>query len=139
MQVGVRCQVFPTEDKNRILSALANFFPEKNTEYRFENSIVLMNTGKRESLDIIRNAIHSSRIIDAVRSSVLRNLIGLETRILADKQAAFSGRFRLVDDREEEPPLGSVEISISFANDEELEAFLRWFVPPTKNGRIVLD
>lgn len=139
MFVGVRCQVFPTEDKNRILSALANFFSEKNIEYQSDDHAFLMNTDKKESLDLIRNAIHSSRIIDAVRSSILRNLIGLQTRVLIDKQAAYFGKFRLVDDREEEPPLGSVEISISFVDDDELEAFLNWFVPPTKNGRIVLD
>lgn len=139
MHVGVRCQVFPTEDKDRILSALANFFPEESIEYQCEDCVALMHNDKRESLELIRNAIHSSRIIDAVRSSVLRNMIGLETRVLIDKQAAYSGKLRLVDDREEEPPLGSVEISISFADDEEFDTFLRWFVPPTKNGRIVLD
>lgn len=139
MHVGVRSQVFPTEDENRILSALTNFFPGKDTKYRFENCVVSMNTDRKESLELVRNAIHSSRIIDTVRSSILRNLIGLETRILVDKQAAYYGKLRLVDDREEEPPLGSIWISISFADDEELEAFLKWFVPPTKNGRIVLD
>ena len=139
MYVKVRCQVFPTEDKDKILSALYNFFPENEVEYQSEDHAAIAISDKRNFLDLVRNAIHSSRIIDAVRSSVLRNMIGLETRVLIDKQAAYFGKFRLVDDREEEPPLGSVEILIGFADDEELETFLRWFVPPTKNGRIVSD
>jgi predicted RNA binding protein with dsRBD fold (UPF0201 family) len=139
MRIDVRCPVFHTEDEDRILLALNNFFVSSDLKYHPKERVVKTTAVNRNALDFIRNAIHSSRIIDAVRSSLLRNMIGLETRMLIDKQAAYSGKFRLVDDREEEPPLGAIEIYMSFADEKEFETFLNWFVPPTKEGRVIIN
>jgi predicted RNA binding protein with dsRBD fold (UPF0201 family) len=67
----------------------------------------------------------------------LANWDGEKTRMCFDKQAAYHGKLRLVDDRQEEPPLGLVEIMIRFSSEEEFEAFLVWFAPPTKDGHVI--
>lgn len=137
MILGVSCPVFPTEEEERVISAVNGFFEKAEVIYRENEHVVFAEATERGVLESIRIVVHSMRIIDAVRAAILRNLIGLETRILIDKQAAYYRKFRLLDDREEEPPLGAIEIRICFEHQNEFDEFLKWFAPPTRNGKIV--
>jgi predicted RNA binding protein with dsRBD fold (UPF0201 family) len=91
----------------------------------------------RSDLEWLRNRIHELRIIDTVRTRLLANWNGWKTRIFIDKQAAYHGKIKFLDDREELPPLGCIELQLEFNDESEFEAFLRYFTPPTKEGRIV--
>lgn len=137
MIISVFSPVLPTEDRNKVVSAVTHFFEPAEAVYHQGMQQVTVKAGGEQALEMIRNIVHSMRIIDAVRAAVLRNLIGLETRILIDKQAAYYGKFRLLDDREEEPSLGAIEIRMQFEHETEFENFLKWFVPPTKDGKIL--
>jgi predicted RNA binding protein with dsRBD fold (UPF0201 family) len=54
-----------------------------------------------------------------------------------DKQAAYTGKIRLIDNNHEDPPLGSIEIKFEFSSGSQFEEFLDWFSPRTKNGRVI--
>ena len=97
-------------------------------EFRMESS-------DKNILDSLRNSIHKIRIIDASRSRLLYNWDGKQTRICFDKQAAFTGKLKLIDDSEESPSLGFIEVQLDFEASQRFEEFLDWFTPSTKEKR----
>ncbi|MFW9943381.1 MAG: RNA-binding domain-containing protein [Candidatus Sifarchaeia archaeon] len=137
MQIVATTIIYPTEDEKRVEAALGNLFLLGSLPLETEGRQIRISSMKRNSLDYVRSRIHSLRIIDAIRSRLLANWDGVKTIMCFDKQAAYHGKLRLVDDRQEEPPLGLVEIMIRFESEEEFEAFLAWFAPPTKDGHII--
>ena len=139
MKIQITCPIFPTEDEKIIEVALSNLFHHIGTKhYHLEqcNSISL-NLAERTELSILRQYIHELRIIDAVRRRLETNLNGTVTSFHLDKQAASLGKVRLLDDTNDSPPLGSIEIVIDYMNETEMESFMTWFVPLTKDGRII--
>ncbi|MFW9886733.1 MAG: RNA-binding domain-containing protein [Candidatus Thorarchaeota archaeon] len=137
MDVIARCPVHPTEDAARVCSALTNFFVSDSSCKETENGCMMLMSNKRSSLDIMRQYIHVLRIIDAVRKRILSNWDGTKTSVFFDKQTAYYGKMRLVDETEEEPPLGCIELEIMFEDEAAFDEFLAWFVPPTEDGRVV--
>lgn len=139
MHGSIRCPVYPTEDQERVEKAVNNVFI--NEELSFEiydnTSEFRLSFEGRNCLEWLRNRIHELRIIDAVRSRLLHNWDGSGTRLNLDKQVAYHGRIKILDDREDPPPLGFIEVNLEFNNEDEFKAFLRYFTPPTKDGRIL--
>ena len=137
MHIVASTIIHPTEDAERVGVALGNLFLPTSLPAETEGHQIRITSTNRDSLDYVRSKIHSLRIIDAVRSRLLSNWDGEETTLCFDKQAAYHGKLRLVDDRQEEPPLGPLELTLGFLSEVEFEAFLAWFAPPTKDGRII--
>ncbi len=139
MEIEIGCSVYPTEDMGLVLQALRTLVPGTNPIEQSgvgKSGLFCRLQGSR-SLEWIRNRIYDLRIIDAVRSRLIANWDGHETRVLFDKQAALSGRLRLVDDFEETPPLGAIDIVIRPVSEAELEDLMAWLVPRTEDGRVV--
>ncbi|MHA2377990.1 MAG: RNA-binding domain-containing protein [Candidatus Thorarchaeota archaeon] len=139
MHIAAKASVHPTEDEKRVEAALGTLFVHDSLSTKTEDRQVTIYSTKRSSLDFVRTKIHTLRIIDAVRSRLLSNWDGEETTVCFDKQAAYHGKLRLVDERQEEPPLGLIEITISLESEEEFEALVAWLAPPTKNGHVIND
>jgi predicted RNA binding protein with dsRBD fold (UPF0201 family) len=139
MDAIVRCPVNPTEDLDRVCSALANLFVSDKSCKETDSGYMLLMSNKRSSLDIIQQYIHALRIIDAVRKRILSNWDGTKTSVFFDKQAAYYGKLRLVDETEEEPPLGCIELEITFEDETQFDEFLAWFAPPTEDGRVLTN
>jgi predicted RNA binding protein with dsRBD fold (UPF0201 family) len=70
---------------------------------------------------------------------VQSNWDGTKTSVFFDKQAAYHGKLRLIDETEEEPPLGCIELEIMLEDEADFNEFIAWFVPPTKDGRVVIS
>ncbi|MHA1909226.1 MAG: RNA-binding domain-containing protein [Candidatus Thorarchaeota archaeon] len=140
MQITVRCPIFPTEGFDHVKKAVSNLFANDLVERKEQDGALelFLVSSKRDTLEELRLLIHDLRIIDAVRSRINSNWSGFETLIRFDKQAAYVEKLRLVDDSEENPPLGCIEVSIEFDTEEEFEQFVLWFTPPTKDGRVVM-
>jgi predicted RNA binding protein with dsRBD fold (UPF0201 family) len=135
----VRCQVNPTEGSELVDQALLNLFPDSSVikrelETGMELSILL---NEYQQMENLRQMIHDIRIIDAVRLRLQRNWNGMNTVIHLDKQVAYHHKTRLIDDSEEKPPLGTIEIQLDFDDENKFEYFLRWFTPPTQNGKVI--
>ena len=139
MDILVRCPVHPTEDALKVKRALENIIGLQTftSENHGEIGEIVLNDSKQESLNLVRQMVHELRIINAARKRLLSNWNGTSTQIHFDKQAAFVGKLRIIDDSINLPPLGTIEIGLIFQNETQFEEFLQWFSPPTKKGRII--
>lgn len=139
MDILVSCPIYPTEDILKVKRALENIMGPQNitTKKIGELSELVFTSPNRESLNLVRQAIHESRIIDVARKRLQSNWNGTSTKIYFDKQAAFIGKLRIIDDSTELPSLSAIEISVIFKDENQFDEFLFWFTPPTKNGRVL--
>jgi len=140
MEVTVCCPVFPTEDKQLVETALANLFLIQESEEQETDTYIELKAlwNDPSSLSSIRQRIHELRIIDVVRKRLVSNWDDLNTmtHICFEKQAASLDKLRVVDDTQEAPPLGFIEIAIRFQSTSEYETFLYWFTPRTSRGQM---
>ena len=136
----IRCPVYPTEDYERLVTALSNLFPDMRCDRKEigTREELILYFEDRASLGYLKQMIHDARILDAVRSRLEKNWNGMNTIIRLDKQVAFYGKVRLIDDSEEDPPLGYIELQIDIDN-ENFDDFINWMTPPTKDGRVISD
>ena len=139
MDILVRCPVHPTEDALKVKRALENIIGLQTfiSENHGEVAEIVLTDSKQESLNLVRQMVHELRIINAARKRLLSNWNGISTQIHFDKQAAFIGKLRIIDDSIDLPPLGTIEIGLIFQNETQFEEFLQWFSPPTRKGRII--
>ncbi|MHA1771144.1 MAG: RNA-binding domain-containing protein [Candidatus Thorarchaeota archaeon] len=137
MQLEIKSVVFPTEDKSRVQAAMTKLFPTLSFDQG--DSLITSFTDDLHDLDWLRFRIFEQRIIDAVKSHLIGNSVGYTTLMMLDKQAAFVGRVRLIDETDETPPLGLIELRFTFTNETDFQQFLSWFTPLTKDGHIVFQ
>jgi predicted RNA binding protein with dsRBD fold (UPF0201 family) len=140
MEITVKSQVHPTEDAGKVREAIENLLGKGTFDIEdHENfSEIVVPVITQEGLNFIRRLIQEKRIIDAVRVRLLGNFNDLEltTGLDFDKQAAFIGKIRLIDNTVESPPLGAVEIRMTFKDLPQFREFLDWFSPRTKDGKV---
>jgi len=140
MKSTIRCIVHPTEEIQRIEKAIENILgPITLSATKFNEFIEIYSssiTGKA-NFALLRQLVHDKRILAAVRVRLLKNLDEFTTFMYFDKQAAYTGKLRLIDNSQENPPLGSIEIRFEFESESQFEEFLDWFSPRTKDGRII--
>ncbi|MBY8996855.1 MAG: hypothetical protein KGD60_03925 [Candidatus Thorarchaeota archaeon] len=139
MEVLIICPVNPTEDIKKIGTALENLLGRSDFTTTDNNDMLEISKSyaNRDAVNLVRQTIHETRIIDAARKRLRLNWNGISTKIHFDKQAAFARKLRIIDDNLELPPLGSIEIVLSFDSEQEFEEFVNWFTPPTKDGKII--
>jgi predicted RNA binding protein with dsRBD fold (UPF0201 family) len=139
MKATIRCIVHPTEDIQKVETAIENILGSiVISRTRFEEFTEIYSPEiNRASLTILKQLVHDKRIIDAARVRLLRNFDEFETFMFFDKQAAYVGKVRLLDNADENPPLGYIEIRFEFVSESQFDEFLDWFSPRTKDGRIV--
>ncbi len=119
-----------TEREDRVKKALNNLFPTVN--FRREGEII-KGRGKRKDIEFLKSLIWAKRILDTCRNFLTSHQIGDKTEILFNKQAAFAGKVSLVDS-DEESPMGAIHVETK----GNLEEFIDWFSPPTKDGKPIL-
>jgi len=139
MKSTIRCIIHPTEDPERIERAIENILGSVSFSIsKFDEfTEIYYPDATNANLTILRQLIHDKRILDAVRVRLRKNYDELTTQIHFDKQAAFTGKIRLIDNTQENPPLGTIKITFEFTSQSEFEEFLDWFSPRTKDGRII--
>ncbi|KXH76360.1 MAG: hypothetical protein AM326_07160 [Candidatus Thorarchaeota archaeon SMTZ-45] len=139
MEVLIICPVNPTEDANKVTKGLENLLGRSDLTIMDSDHIqeISLSSKNQDILNLVRQTIHETRIIDAARKRLRLNWNGTSTKIYFDKQAAFARKTRIIDDDQELPPLGSIEIIISFDSESEFDDFINWFTPLTKNGKII--
>ena len=141
MNITVRCLVHPTEDVERVKTSIETHLGKillKVVEHNKTIELTASNAN-REILSMVRQSIHEKRILAAVRTRLLKNYNDLDftTSIYLDKQAAYVGKLRVIDNDVETPPLGSIEIHIVFETTPQFDEFLDWFSPRTKDGKVI--
>ncbi|RDE13054.1 MAG: hypothetical protein C4K47_06680 [Candidatus Thorarchaeota archaeon] len=141
MQGVARGKVYPTEDQERVEQAIKTVLSGGECTVVDHEAYAELEIAFNEakSLEWLRQRIQDLRIIDAARTRLQSNWDGVRTRLCIDKQAAFLGRVRIIDDSEESPSLGYIEIMLQFDGLREFNRFVTWMTPRTENGRIVTD
>ncbi len=139
MEILITCPVNPTEDIKKVGKALENLLGGPDAVITEDNEIQEFSISftNRNAMSFLRQKIHGTRIIDAARKRIEANWNGISTKIYFDKQAAFTKKVRIIDDNQDLPPLGCIEIVFILDSEQEFEEFVKWFTPPTKDGRII--
>jgi uncharacterized protein len=147
IHVEVSAVVYPTEDPEKVVSAISALFTdikiEKEvikpieSETRVLPSFLLSGEGGIDLLLTLHGLLRKEGIIDSVRNKSLNAGLssdGLSVRFLLNKQAAFVG---IPSIPAQEEPLGSIEIVIRADAQEEMKRLFEWLLPSTEEGRPV--
>lgn len=147
IHVEVSAPVYPTEDPEKVISAISALFTDIKIEKEVikpvesetvvSPSLLLSGEGGIDLLLTLHGLLRKEEIIDSVRNKSLNTGLsgdGLSVRFLLNKQAAFVG---IPSIPAQEEPLGSIEIVIRADTQEEMKRLFEWLLPPTEEGRPV--
>ena len=124
--VSISCPVKPSEDPEKVRSAILSIFPDavlEENEDRF--------SGTAPGLDRFSQLIRKQKILDATRAVLIAGIRGNRTRMLLNKQVATVGKISFSDKK---PVLGAIEV---FVEDEDLVALIDRVSPITVDGEEV--
>lgn len=125
--VRISCPVNPSEDEEKVRSAVLSIFPDAE---------LVLNDGRLEgeaTLDRFSKAIRRQKILDATRAVMIMNSRGNTTRLSLNKQVATVGKVSFADKR---PVLGAIEVIIE---DDDLMALIDRVAPITVDGEEVIQ
>ena len=125
--VEVTCPVFPSEDPEKVRTAMERIFPDIEIEEK-DGQLV----GRTDNLDRFSKQIRKQKILDTTRSVLIRGRRGNITRFFLNKQVAFVGKVSFC---EEKTILGTMKVVVE---DEEMEALIEDVAPVTVDGEEVL-
>ncbi|MBE6517691.1 MAG: hypothetical protein IJV90_04115 [Candidatus Methanomethylophilaceae archaeon] len=126
VSVRIFCPVNPSEDEEKVKSAVLSIFPDAELELGergFEGS---------GSLDKFSRLIRKQKILDATRGVLLANLRGDHTFMNLNKQVATVGKVSFSNPR---PVLGAIQVDIE---GDDLEALIDKVAPMTVDGEEVI-
>ena len=124
--VTISCPVNPSEDPEKVRSAILAIFPDAELELGdsgFEGAV--------PSLDSFGKLIRRQRILDAARAVLISNMRGRRTRMSLNKQVATVGKLSFAD---RNPVLGAIEVSVE---DDDLVSLIDRVAPMTVDGEEV--
>ena len=129
--VGVSAHVNPTEDRDRVQSAIEEIFPGLEYELQEREGFTsrLVGTGGRDSLELLHELLRSRKILDTGRRNMHIN--GGTVAFILNKQAATMGKVSFPAGDE---LLGSIWVEIVAQDADEAERVVDWLAPPTENG-----
>ncbi|MCY0849767.1 RNA-binding domain-containing protein [Sulfuracidifex metallicus] len=132
-KVMVVAEVRPSEDKEKVINAVSNFFTyEKIREDSLDLSLVLrFESDTLKSLMKVHKALREEKILDASRKYLLRGLEGDKITFMIHKQAAAVRVLTFVD-TEDESPLGPIKF---FIKSEKARDIIDWLAPKTSHGK----
>ncbi|HYR81225.1 MAG TPA: RNA-binding domain-containing protein [Thermoplasmata archaeon] len=122
-RVRVETPIHPTENPDKVMTALRSLFPDLRVESR-EGRII----GTTENLDRLRELIRNQRIRDTARRQLLAGRRGDRTAVSLSKQAAFVGVVNFAVSS----PLGDITVEIE---SDDLEAAIDYVAESTLASR----
>ncbi len=127
----VSAHVNPTEDRDRVQSAIERIFPDLEYELQDREGFTtrLVGTGGRDSLELLHELLRSRKILDTGRRNM--HIEGSTVTFTLNKQAATVGKVSFPAGDE---PLGSIWVEIVTQDADEAGRVVDWLAPLTKNG-----
>lgn len=149
IEININTKINNTESQNKIIVAIENiinikiqnfYITDLNKFYCFslikKNEIII--NGTINLLKKIYLKIRDEKIIESFRNILLSNIKEVNsfyyTSISLNKQVAYVGKVNIIT---EIIPLSPIIIEIKCKNKIEIENFINWFTPKTKNGNII--
>ena len=125
--IEVTCPVFPSEDPNKVRTAIERIFPGIELS-EDEKGLI----GRTDDLEHFSKQIRKQKILDTTRSVLIRGRRGNVTRFFLNKQVAYVGKISFC---EEKTILGTIRVVIT---DDEMDALIENVAPETVDGEEVL-
>ena len=131
--VRVSTAVNPTENEEKVRTAITNIFP---VELHIEDFGILRLCGEGdiESLRMLHRKFREERILDAARHILKEGISESSTQFQLNKQAAFVNKVNFPVGEES---LGSIHVEIEAAEQEDLLKVIDWLAPHTMDGKPV--
>ena len=129
--VEVFCLINPSEDLQKIKTAILNIFPD--IEIKNTNMEITGTSKKIESLSKIFEVIHNRRIKNTYRRILNQNLSNNSTWFFLNRQAAYVDVVALCNE-EDESPLGPIEIVL---DSDQIEQVIDWLTSYTDDSRLI--
>jgi len=131
-KITIRVEVRPSEDENKVIQAVKNFFDFESLKEEKESyiKILIMESHTLLSLEKFYHKLREERILDAARKYLFKGLVGNVISFMLNKQAAAVGKISFVDS-EKESPLGPIKVEIEH---KDPEAVINWLTPKTSKG-----
>lgn len=129
--VEVSAHVNPTEDRDRVQSAIESIFPGLEYELQEREGLTsrLVGSGGRDSLELLHELLRTRKILDTGRRNM--HIDGGTVTFTLNKQAATVGKVSFPAGDE---PLGSIWVEIVAQDADEAGRVVDWLAPPTENG-----
>ena len=128
--IEVFCTINPSEDLQKIETAILNIFPDIEID---KNNMQITGISKKiESLSRIFEIIHNRRITNVYRRTLNQNLSENSTWFYLNRQAAYVDVIALCNE-EDESPLGPIEIIL---DSQQIEQVIDWLTSFTGNPRL---
>jgi predicted RNA binding protein with dsRBD fold (UPF0201 family) len=121
--VTIRTALRPTEDPEKVRTAILNIFPESDITAEQGEMVA-----KTATLERFMTLIRNQKILDSVRHKLLDGMASGSTFISLNKQAAFVKRVSLSEGR---AALGNIEVTIE---SEGIERLIDEVAPRTVDG-----
>ena len=120
--INIHCTVFPSEDPKKIQQSIQNIF--NKIDFIVQNDSIKATSSTLESLEKIKEVIHSRKSQNNYRRQLNNNLINNTTWFYLNKQAAFANVVALCSEAEESP-MGPIKVKITSKN---IEKIIEWLI-----------
>ncbi len=123
VHITARTPCNPTEDREKVRTALLNIFPEGLLEEAEDGLVSSGDCGEH-----LRQMILDEHIRDTARSVMLRGMREGRTTFRLNKQVAYVGKLSF---QEGSSPLGNIEVTVE---DEDIKATIDHLAESTVEG-----
>jgi len=129
VEVTVEVEVNPTEDSEKVKTAVANLFTNLEFEVKPQRrgSLLVARAHGIDGLTKLYNLLRRERIRDAARGALFDGLSGKSITFYLNKQVAYVGHVSF-SKPVGESPLGPIKVQIKCENPREL---IDWLAPRT--------
>ena len=125
--VEISCPVHPSEDPEKVKTAIMKIFPNAVLEESEDGF-----TGKAVGLERFSKQIRKQKILDTTRSVMIHGKRGDRTRFFLNKQVAYVGKISFCEER---TILGTIKVVVI---DEDIEDLIDRVAPVTVDGEEVI-
>ena len=121
-KIEILCSINPSEDPNKVKSAILNIFP--NCEIKFEKFSIKGDSNDLHLLEKIYDAINSMQSERIYRRRLEKNLENNSTWFYLNKQAAFAEKIAICEESDESP-LGPIKVILT---STQIERIIDWLI-----------
>jgi len=122
-------------EKRETLEEILSRFLEGDVilDERIDGKYLLIRNSSRQALQLFGDWVREMRILDTVRSRLIKSTIGEITALYFNRQAAARGKLALLD-LDDGTPLGPINLQIV---SDALDIIIDEVAPKTYQGRII--
>jgi len=124
LKTMVEAQVNPSEDSNKVKTAIKNLIKPIELDFSQKDKIIA-STSDEKSLYPIYEQIRTKQILAVARRFLLANMAQDSTYLILNKQAAFMESLNICEE-ESRSPLGPIKLIVQ---SPYINEFIDWLAP----------